>query len=269
MLAASRLEERTQSSDTAGSGRARLASARLAATKRARLAATKRAQLAAARKESRTHHLNGVSMLEAARAQARQQKRVFGMARFGPSESLARRLAPSYTTAPFGDLTVTVLATRDLRHLAGSAAAAAAVETAWSERCVSVSFSHAILSPLKLHISLSSTHSTTPHHTTPHRTKYHTHTHINYITSSDRTPGPHSTSIAGARRWGVYVRVSEGDDAANGVVVGVSPVAVISSSTEANRDLERRVKRVDLAAAGVIEGIYCSLLRKFRDLFHE
>ena len=178
MLAASRLEERTQSSDTAGSGRARLASARLAATKRARLAATKRAQLAAARKESRTHHLNGVSMLEAARAQARQQKRVFGMARFGPSESLARRLAPSYTTAPFGDLTVTVLATRDLRHLAGSAAAAAAVETAWSERCVSVSFSHAILSPLKLHISLSSTHSphTAPHHTTPHEIS-HTHTY--------------------------------------------------------------------------------------------
>ena len=113
---------------------------------------------------------------------------------------------------------------------------------------------------------IDSLHHTAPHHTTPHETS---HTHINYITSSDRTPGPYSTSIAGARRWGVYVRVSEGDDAANGVVVGVSPVAVISSSTEANRDLERRVKRVDLAAAGVIEGIYCSLLRKFRDLFHE
>ena len=138
-----------------------------------------------------------ISMLEAARAQARRQKRVFGMAHFGPSEALACRLAPSHETSPFGDLTVTVLATRQLRNLAGSAAAAAAegmfVESAKSEGSVP------------------------------------------------------------AKRWGVYVRCSEGDSGTPQSVIGVAPVAVISSSTEANRDLERRVPRADLAAAGVIE----------------
>ena len=138
-----------------------------------------------------------ISMLEAARAQARRQKRVFGMAHFGPSEALACRLAPTHETSPCGDLTVTVLATRELRNLAGSAAAAAAegafVESAKGE------------------------------------------------------------GIAPAKRWGVYVRCSEGDSGSSQRVIGVAPVAVVSSSTEANRDLERRVPRADLAAAGVIE----------------